>query len=193
MPPERLRVLSKNDRVLSRNGRKESIMSRWVIHTLRVVIAIGLIGSVVVQAVVAALPWWGAEREPTGISVSLAVIGVLGVATLQIIAVCIWRLLTMVRRGTVFSHAAFRFVDLIIGAIGAAAVLTFAVAVVARFANHAVPEDEIAPGLVGVICGAALVIAGVALVVYVMRTLLAQAVALDSQAKHLQSELNEVI
>jgi hypothetical protein len=168
-------------------------MSRWVIRTLRVLIAIALLGSAVVQAVIVALRWWGTDQEPTGIEVSLAVIGVLGVATLQIIAVCIWRLLTMVGRGTVFSHAAFRFVDLIIAAIGAAAVLTFSVAVVARFANHAVPEDEVAPGLVGLICGVALVIAGVALVVYVMRTLLAQAVALDSQAKHLQSELNEVI
>jgi hypothetical protein len=168
-------------------------MSRWIIRTLRVLIAIALIGSVIVQAAIIALRWWGTDTEPTGIGVSLAVIGVLGIATLQIIAVCIWRLLTMVGRGTVFSPAAFRFVDLIIGAIGAAAVLTFSVAVVARFANHAVPEDEVAPGLVGLICGVALVIAGVALVVYVMRTLLAQAVALDSQAKHLQSELNEVI
>lgn len=168
-------------------------MSRWIIRTLRVLIAIALIGSVIVQAAIVALRWWGTDTEPTAIGVSLAVIGVLGIATLQVIAVCIWRLLTMVGRGTVFSHAAFRFVDLIIAAIGAAAVLTFSVAVVARFANHAVPEDAVAPGLVGLICGVALVIAGVALVVYVMRTLLAQAVALDSRAKHLQSELNEVI
>ena len=38
-------------------------------------------------------------------------------------AVCVWRLLTMVRRGTVFSHAAFRYVDIVIGAIAAASVL----------------------------------------------------------------------
>jgi hypothetical protein len=36
-------------------------------------------------------------------------------------------------------------------------------------------------------------VACVALVVYVLRALLAQAVALDSQAKQLQSELDEVI
>jgi hypothetical protein len=46
---------------------------------------------------------------------------------------------------------------------------------------------------VGLICGLSLVVAGVALVVYVLRVLLAQAVALDSEAKHLQSELDEVI
>jgi hypothetical protein len=168
-------------------------MSWWVIRALRVLIATALVGSVVLQAVIVALRWWGPGRGTTGIELALAVIGVLGVVTLQVVAVCVWRLLTMVRRGTVFSPAAFRFVDLIIAAIGAAAVLTCSVAVVARFANHAVPEDEVAPGLVGLVCGVALVIAGVALVVYVMRTLLAQAVALDSRARHLQSELNEVI
>jgi hypothetical protein len=36
-------------------------------------------------------------------------------------------------------------------------------------------------------------IAGVALVVLVMRTLLAQAVDRDAEAKHLRSELDEVI
>ncbi|MBT2535360.1 DUF2975 domain-containing protein [Arthrobacter sp. ISL-69] len=34
--------------------------------------------------------------------------------------VCVWRLLTMVRRGTVFSHAAFRYVDVVTGAVAAA-------------------------------------------------------------------------
>jgi len=168
-------------------------MSVWVIRALRTVIAIALLGSVVVQTAIVALLWWDTDERPTAIGVSLVVIGVLGVATLQVIAVCIWRLLTMVRRGTVFSPAAFGFVDVIIGAIGAAAVLTLAVAVVARFANHAAPEDEVAPGLVGLVCGVALVIAGFALVVYVLRTLLAQAVALDSEARHLKSELDEVI
>lgn len=168
-------------------------MSTWVIRTLRMVIGIALIGSVIVQAAIVALLWWDTDEEPNGIGVALVVIGVLGVATLQVIAVCVWRLLTMVGHGTVFSYAAFRFVDLIIGAISAAAALTLSIAVVARFANHAVPGDAVAPGLVGLISGFALVIGGVALLVYVMRTLLAQAVALDSEARHLKSELNEVI
>ena len=168
-------------------------MSSWVVRTLRVVIAIALAGSVVVQVVMVALLWMDTDEAPTRIGVSLVVIGVLGVGTSQVIAGCIWRLLTMVGRGTVFSHAAFRYVDIVIGAIATASVLTFGIAVVARFANHAVPEDAVAPGLVGLICGFALVVAGVALVVYVLRTLLAQAVALDSEAKHLKSQLDEVI
>lgn len=168
-------------------------MSSWVVRTLRVIIAVALVGSVVVQVGIVALLWLDTEDAPTGIGVSLVVIGVLGVGTLQVIAWCVWRLLTMVGRGTVFSHAAFRYVDLVIGAIVTASVLLVSLAVVARFANHSVPEDAVAPGLIGLICGFALVVAGVALLVYVMRTLLAQAVALDSETKHLQSELDEVI
>ncbi len=168
-------------------------MSGRAIAALRVVIAIALAGSVVTQVGMVALLWLDTETDPTGFGISLVVIGVLIVVTLQVTAVCIWRLLTMVRRGTVFSHAAFRYVDAMIGSVGAAAVLVLAVAVVARFANHATPGDEVAPGLVGLISGLALVIAGVALLVYVMRTLLAQAVALDSEAKQLQAELDEVI
>lgn len=168
-------------------------MDGWVVRSLRMVIAAALVGSVVVQGAMVALLWFDTDEAPTGIGIMLVIIGVLGVVTLQVVAVCVWRLVTMVSRGTVFSLAAFRYVDLVIGAISAAAVLMFAVAVVARFANHATPGDEVAPGLVGLICGFALVAAGVALVVYVMRSLLAQAVALDSTAKHLQSELDEVI
>ena len=168
-------------------------MSGRAIAALRGVIAIALAGSVVVQLGMVALLWLGTETEPTRIGVASVIIGVLSVVTLQITAVCIWRLLTMVKRGTVFSHAAFRYVDLVIGSVSAAAALILAAAVVARFANHATPGDEVAPGLVGLISGLSLVMAGVALLVYVMRTLLAQAVALDAETKQLQSELDEVI
>ncbi|WP_020110026.1 DUF2975 domain-containing protein [Nocardia sp. 348MFTsu5.1] len=168
-------------------------MGKWAVLGLRVVIAIALVGSLVVQVVMMPLLWIDMDDAPPGVRVSLTVIGVLGVACLQVIAVCIWRLLTLIRRGTVFSDASFRYVDGVIGAIATGAVLMFSVAVVARFANLSTPGDEVAPGIVGLICGLSLVIGGVALVVYVLRALLAQAVALDSEAKHLQSELDEVI
>ena len=168
-------------------------MGHGVVTALRAVIALALAGSLVVQVGIVALLWLDTDKEPTAIGVALVVIGVLGVLTLQVVAVCIWRLLTMVRQGTVFSSAAFRYVDLVIVALAAAAALVLSIAVVARFANHATAGDEVAPGLVGLVCGLALVVAGVALVVYVMRALLAQAVALDWRARHLQSELDEVI
>jgi hypothetical protein len=93
----------------------------------------------------------------------------------------------MVRRGTVFSHAAFRYVDIVIGAAAAASLLTFALGVTLA------PGEAVAPGIVLLIGGGGVMIAGVALVVLVMRTLLAQAVAREAEAQHLQAELNEVI
>ncbi len=168
-------------------------MGPWVVRALRTVIVIALAGSIVVQLVLVAALWTETGGAPDGIDVALAAIGVLGVGALQVIGLCVWRLLTMARRGTVFSAAAFRYVDVVIGALVAGSVLVLGVAVVATSANHAEPGDAVAPGVVGFICGLALVVAGFALVVYVLRTLLAQAVALDAETRHLRSELDEVI
>ena len=55
---------------------------------------------------------------------------VLSIVTIQVTLVCVWRLLTMVRRGTGLSHAAFRWVDVIIGAAVAAALLMLVLAVI---------------------------------------------------------------
>jgi len=118
---------------------------------------------------------------------------VIGVLALQVIGVSIWRLLTMVRQGTVFSFGAFRHVDRVIGAIALGGAVLFGFAVLAAYSNRTTPGDEIAPGLVGLVCGFSLVAGGVALVVYVMRNLLTQAVALDDATKRLQAELSEVI
>lgn len=168
-------------------------MGRSAVLALRLVIATALAWSVVVQvAAVALLPF--DDDTTTGTGITLAVICVLGVACMQVIGVCIWQLLTMVRRWSVFSGRAFPYVDGVIGAISAEALVVLAVAVVAWLDNHRTPPGgDDAPGLVVLILLLALVVAGVALVVYVLRILLAQAVALDSEAKHLKSELDEVI
>ena len=47
--------------------------------------------------------------------------------------------------------------------------------------------------MVLLIGGAAVMVAGIALIVLVLRMLLAQAVARDAEAHHLQAELDEVI
>jgi hypothetical protein len=133
------------------------------------------------------LIWMDLDEAPAGVRLPFVVIVVLGIVTMQVSAVCVWRLLTMVRRGTVFSHAAFRYVDIIIGAVAAASVLTFGLAVTLA------PGEAVAPGIVGLICGLALVVAGVGLVILVQRMLLAQAVARDTEAHQLQAELDEVI
>lgn len=168
-------------------------MGRWAITALRVVLVMALAGAVVVQVVLLPLMWIDLDKELPGTRVAIVGIGLLGVGCFEVIGLSVWRLLTLVRRGTVFSAAAFRYVDRVIGAIAVGAVLIFGIAVVARFANRATPGDEVPPGVVALICGMALVAGGFSLLVYVLRQLLVQAMDLDARAAHLQSELDEVI
>lgn len=161
-------------------------MRNVTILALRGVLAVALAGSLFVQVVMVPLFWADLAGAPDGLRIALVVLVVLVIVTLQVVAVCVWRLLGMVRKGTVFSPAAFRSVDTIIGAIAVAAVLVFGIAV-------ALAPSTVAPGVVGLVCGAALVVTGVALVVYVQRMLLAQAVDRDAEARALRSELDEVI
>lgn len=161
-------------------------MGKLTVLALRIVIALALAGSLVVQIVMMPLVWADLDEAEEWGRIAFIVILVLGIITMQVSAVCIWQLLTMVRKGSVFSSAAFKYVDVVIGAIAAASVLTFLLAVL-------LAPGDVAPGIVGLICGAALVIAGVALIVLVLRTLLAQAVAREIEAQRLRSELNEVI
>lgn len=164
-------------------------MGHLTVVALRVVLSIALAGSLFVQAVMVPLLW--ADLEGSELSaaarISVVVIVILGIATMQVTAVCVWHLLTMVRRGTVFSDAAFRYVDVVIGAVAAASLLTFGLGVALA------PGEAVAPGVVLLIGGVAVVVAGIALIVLVMRMLLAQAVARDVEAQGLQAELDAVI
>lgn len=162
-------------------------MGTVVLRIMRIVLGVVLTGSVVVQTVMVPLLWVDLDQAPPLTRALLVTLVVLGVGTLQVVGVCVWRLLTMVRRGTVFSHSAFRYVDVIIGAVSVASLLTFGLAATLA------PGEAVAPGVVLLIGGLGVVVAGVALLVYVMRTLLAQAVALDTRAQALQAELDEVI
>jgi hypothetical protein len=162
----------------------------WTVLALRVVLAGGLAGSLFVQAVMVPLLFTdmdGADADVLALRVPVLTIVVLGIGTVQATMVCVWRLLTMVRRGTVFSLAAFRYVDVMIGAAAAASLLTFALGFVLA------PGETVAPGVVLLVGGAGVLVAGIALVELVMRTLLAQAVARDAEALHLQAELDAVI
>lgn len=161
-------------------------MRRTTITVLRVVIALALVGSLVVQTVIAALLWIDLIDTPAWFRVSFVVIVVLGVVSMQVFAVCVWMLLTKVRRGSIFQSSSFRLVNVIIGAMAAAALLILAFAFV-------LAPSEIAPGIVALVCGAALVMAGVALLMVVMKALLRQAIERENEAQTLRSELGEVI
>ncbi|MBW9205048.1 DUF2975 domain-containing protein [Mumia sp. zg.B17] len=162
-------------------------MGQFAVLALRIVIVIGLVGSVFIQAVMVPLLAADLDDAPTAVRVPFVLIVLLGVTTAQVTMLCVWRLLTMVRRGTVFSHSAFRYVDVVIGAIAVASALTYALGVVLA------PGEAVAPGVVLLIGGLGTMIAGVALLVLGLRMLLAQAVARDTEAQHLRAELDEVI
>ena len=104
-------------------------MGKLTILALRVVIALALAGSLLVQIVMMPVIWADLEGAEEWVRVAFIAILVLCIVTMQVSAICIWQLLTMVRRGSVFSPAAFRYVDVIIGAVAAASVLVFLLAV----------------------------------------------------------------
>jgi Protein of unknown function (DUF2975) len=161
-------------------------MGKLTVGALRAVLVVVLAGTVFVQASMV----WALATDPEDGSLPLTplrVITILGIGTAQVVLVCVWRLVTMARRGTVFSHAAFRYVDVIIGAIVAAALVWFAVTAL----NAPGQRDD--PGVTLIMGGIGVAILGVALIVLVLRMLLAQAVARDVEAAQMQAELDEVI
>ena len=154
-------------------------MGKYTIVALRVIIALSLLGSLIVQIMILPAVWRDFDEFDLPPRIAFIAILALGVVTLQVSAVCIWRLLTLVRRDAVFSPRAFVYVDLIAASIGFGSLLLFALA------GLLVPGGA-APGVVGLIGGFGLVAAGIVLLVLVMRTLL-------MQATQLRSELDEVV
>jgi hypothetical protein len=165
-------------------------MGRLTILALRIVLAGLLAGSLFVQVWMVPLianDMNVADPDVARIRLPFIVVVVLGILTIQVAMICVWRLLTMVRRGTVFSSAAFRYVDVMIGAAVAAALIAFTFGVILA------PGEAVPPGIVLLIGGVGAMAAGIALVILVMRMLLAQAVARETEAQHLRAELDEVI
>ncbi|MCC0093628.1 DUF2975 domain-containing protein [Streptomyces flavotricini] len=163
-------------------------MGKLTVGALRAVLVVVLTGTVLVQALMVWTLISGNDPEDGSIPLTpLRVITILGLGSAQVVMVCVWRLVTMVRSGTVFSHAAFRYVDVMIGAIVSAALVWFAVTAINA------PGQREDPGVTVIMSGIGVAILGVALMVLVLRMLLAQAVARDVEASRMQAELDEVI
>ncbi|GII85704.1 transporter [Sphaerisporangium siamense] len=165
-------------------------MGKLTVLVLRAVLVALLAGSVFMQAVMAPLMATDLEEiDPAfaPLRVPFLVIAVLGIVMVEVVLFCVWRLVSMVARGTVFSHAAFRYVDIVIGAVVAAALLMAALAFLLA------PGEAVPPGMILMMGGAMVAIFGVALIVLVLRMLLAQAVARDIEATRMRAELDEVI
>src|SRR4051795_3611824 len=126
-------------------------MGKLTVHALRAVLVVVLVGTVFVQAGMVWTLVTGSDPEDGSLPLTpLRVITILGMVAVQVALVCVWRLVTMVRRGTVFSHAAFRYVDGVIGAIVAAALVWFAVTVLNAPGQRADPGVTLIMGEVGV-------------------------------------------
>ncbi|GAA4190673.1 DUF2975 domain-containing protein [Streptosporangium oxazolinicum] len=163
-------------------------MGKLTVRALRAVLVVVLVGTVFVQALTVWALVSGSDPEGGSLPLTpLRVITVLGMVSAQVALVSVWRLVTMVRRKTVFSSAAFRYVDAVIGAIVAAALLWFAVTALNA------PGQRADPGVTVIMGGVGLAILGVALIVLVLRMLLAQAITRDVEAAQMQAELDETI
>jgi len=161
-------------------------MGKLAVSALRAVLAVVLVGTCLVQALMV----WALATKPVVGSLPLTplrIVTIVGMTSVEVAGVCVWKLVTMVRRGTVFSHAAFRYVDFVIGSIVSASLVWFAVTIINA------PGQRADPGVTAIMGGIGLAILGVALIVLVLRMLLAQAVARDVQATQMQAELDEVI
>lgn len=163
-------------------------MGKLMVGALRAVLVVVLTGTVGVQAGMVWTVVGGSDPEGGSLSLTaMRVLTVLGMLSVQAVLVCVWRLVTMVKLGTVFSDAAFRYVDVVIGALVVAALVWFAVTAVNA------PGQREDPGVTVIMGGIGLAILGVALIVLVLRMLLAQAVARDVEATQLRAELDQVI
>ncbi|SES42290.1 Protein of unknown function [Streptomyces sp. yr375] len=163
-------------------------MGKLAVGALRAVLGVVLVGTVFVQALMLWTLVSGNDPEDGSMPLTaLRVVTIVGLVSVQVALVCVGRLVGMVRRGTVFSSAAFRYVDGVIGAIVAAALVWFTVTAI----NAPGQRDD--PGVTLIMGGIGVAILGVALIVLVLRMLLTQAVARDVEAARMQAELNEVI
>jgi hypothetical protein len=116
--------------------------------------------------------------------VQLEVPGIIGaivfLALVEVTLVCVWFLLSLVQTDRIFRVEAFRYVDIILGALVAAGVLILA-AYLVILANRAVSLSLSLLAIIGVVVSAAL-----ALLVVVLRGLLRKALELEQ-------DLSEVV
>lgn len=158
-------------------------MNPRVSHALKalivVLIALLLASQILVIPEVARIT---ALRNPD--VVQLEVPGIIGaivfLALVEVTLVCVWFLLSLVQTDRIFRVEAFRYVDIILGALVAAGVLILA-AYLVILANRAVSLSLSLLAILGVVVSAAL-----ALLVVVLRGLLRKALELEQ-------DLSEVV
>lgn len=108
------------------------------------------------------------------------IIGILFLVCVQVVLVCVWRLLSLVRADAIFTERAFGDVDLSLGSV-AFATLLVAVALVTLTASGVMNGSITLLCVLGIVVGA-----GLSLLIIVMRGLL-------RKAAQLEHDLSEVV
>ena len=160
----------------------------WVVVPLRVLLVLVFAGLLVAQimSLPGELGQMAAENPDAGfIPWLLLTFAILEVLCFQIVIVCTWRLLTLVRADRIFSDESFVWVDVIVWAVAAAWVLLAGVSAYLVGVIYFTPELR-DPGTPILLTGMVLIGAVVVLTVVVLRALLRQATVL-------RSDLEEVI
>jgi hypothetical protein len=155
-------------------------LTQWAVRLLKVALAGLLLMTLVGQT----LSFPGqfasmAQEDPDRAFLRwpLTVAAILGLACVQVVIVCTWRLLTMVQADRIFSPEAFRWVDGIVWAVTGAWALLAGVAAWIVGIIYVTPELR-DPGTPMALFGLVLLGSVVVLIVVVLRALLRQAAAL---------------
>jgi len=154
-------------------------MSHPALLALRVLLVVIALGTLSIQIVL--LPELVREvsvdaPEALRLAVPYAFAAGAAIVCVQIALVALWVLLAKVRRDAIFSPSAFRWVDVIIWAAAVATVITLGVAIWQFGVERLGP-----PGLVLMLGSAVIGGAAFVLLMIVMRGLLRQATALESE------------
>jgi hypothetical protein len=158
-------------------------MQRTTIVVLKsliaVLLALLLACQVFVVPAVAAQSAWR-YHEIAYLQVPGIVVGILFLVCVQIVLVCVWRLLSLVRADAIFSQSAFPDVDVSLGAVAGATVLV-AIALVTLLLSGVMTPSIALLCVLGIVVGA-----GLSLLIVVLRGLL-------RKAWQLEQDLSEVV
>ena len=162
--------------------------SDWVVVPLRVLLVLVFIGLLVAQFL--SLPGefrQQADEHPEAgfIPWLLLTFAILEVVCIQIVIVCTWRLLTLVRSDRIFSQESFVWVDVIVWTMVGAWLLLASLSVSLIAVIYFTPELR-DPGTPILLTGMTLIGGVVVLTIVVLRALLRQATVL-------RADLEEVI
>jgi len=158
-------------------------MHRSTIVVLKVIIAVLLLLLLacqifIVPAVAAQSAW--RYHEIAYLRIPGIVIGILFLVCVQVVLVCVWRLLSLVREDSIFSEDAFPAVDVSLGAVIGASVLVV-VTLITLTATGVENASVTLLCVLGIVVGA-----GLSLLIVVLRGLL-------KKASQLEHDLSEVV